>query len=195
MAPRTAASISAAAASSDSPGSSLRISDSVQRSGTAMIAAAGQAGDQQEAAADQRMLGARRDRRRNAPKAPSSRHGWPQRILAEFRHAEIGGLAGDRDVGDEEADLRRIDGKPRRLDIDDEIGRGDLAGLDARDVILDAGGDAGAGLAALLVADKGEGDIARKADAGLVEQRQRGKRGADAGLEIAGAAPPDLRRR
>ena len=35
-APRTAASISAAAASSDSPGKSLRISDSVHCSGTAM---------------------------------------------------------------------------------------------------------------------------------------------------------------
>ena len=109
------------------------------------------------------MLGARRDVIRMCPQRRHHGVAGAQRVLAEFRDAEIGRLAGDRDVGDEEADLRRIDLEPRRLDIDDEVGRGDFALLDPADEVLDAGGDAGPRLAALLIADEGEGDVACKA--------------------------------
>ncbi len=93
-----------------------------------------------------------------------------QRILAEFGYAEIGGLACNRDVGDEKSDLRRIDGQPGRLDIDDEIWPLDLAGFDAADQVLDTGGDTGPRLTAFLVADEGKGHVPGQRNAGLVEQ-------------------------
>ena len=118
--------------------------------------------------------------------------GRPQRVGAELRHAEIGGAAGDLDVGDEEAHLRAIDVERRRLDIDGEVGPRQLAGPNERHERLHAGADAGARLAALLVADEGEDDVAGQLDAGMVERAQRLDRRGDAGLEVGGAATPDL---
>ena len=179
-APRTAASISARRLRrATSPGSSLRISDSVQRSGTAIKPPPVRPVIEQEGAADQSDARRAPRPRPNAPRAPT----WTacaalQRIHAEFRHAEIGRVAGDLDVGDEEADLRGIDVEPGRLDIDGEIRlrRPRRPRCRATKSLMPAR-DAGARLAALLVADEGEGDVALEADAGLVEQRECRERG------------------
>lgn len=114
-----------------------------------------------------------------------------QRILAQFRHAEIGGFAGNGDVSDEEADLRGIDRKPGWLDVDGEIRTFHFARFDARDKMLDTGGYARAGLAAFLVADEGEGNVAGQPDACPIQQGKRGKRCRNAGFQIAGASSPD----
>ena len=155
------------------------------------VAAAAEPGDQQEAAADQFVFGSRRNFVGMLPQGGHRGMACAQGILPEFRHAEISRLAGDGYVGDEESDLRRIDRKTRRLDINGEIGSRHLAGLDTRGKILDAGRNPCARLAALLVADEGKGHVAGKADAGLVEQRQCGQRSTDARLQVARTAPPD----
>ena len=114
-----------------------------------------------------------------------------QRVPAELGHAEVGRAADDGDLGDEEAHLRRVDREARRLDIDGEVRSRDLARRNPGRVGAHPGGNAGARLAALLVAHEREADVAGEPHAGAVEHAQRGEAGGDSGLEIAGTATPD----
>ena len=193
IAPRTAASISAAAASSDSPGKSLRISDSVQRSGTAMK-------PPPEIPVMRRKprptSGARRVRRSR----PNAVHNaaitaWPARSasLPSSGHAEIGRLAGDRDVGDEEADLRRIDRRaasarhrrrsPARRPRPSRSGR--RKSLTPAETPVP-----GWPLSSSPTKAKDTSPASRMP--ALSSKLERGERSADAGLQVAGAATPDL---
>ena len=138
------------------------------------------------------MLGACRDGVGVGPERAHHRVAGLEGVAAEFGHAEIGGFPGYGDIGDEEADLRGKDGEAGRLGIDDEIGLGQCARGDARGMRLDAGRDAAARLAAFLVAHESEVHVALEPYAGPIEQAERGKARADARLEVARAAPPDL---
>ena len=117
-------------------------------------------GDEQERAADESVGSARFEIGGMGPERRENRVGCLQRVDALLRHAEIGGAAGDLDVGDEEAHLGRIDVEGRRFDIDRQIGTRPGAGVELPHQRLHAGADARTGLAALLVADEGKHDVA-----------------------------------
>src|SRR5205814_6343550 len=75
-------------------------------------------GDEEKRPADEPMLAARFEIVRVSPKRREDRLSCLERIDALLGHAEIGGAAGDLDIGNEETHLRRVDIEGGRLDID-----------------------------------------------------------------------------
>src|SRR5215213_10520227 len=114
------------------------------------------------------------------------------RVDAEFRCAEIRRASRKRDVGDEEADLRGIDIKYRRLDIDRKIGPRHLTRLDRGGKILYAGAHACAGLTAFLVPDEPEHDFAFERQLRPVDDAQCHDGRAQASLEVGRATAPNF---
>ena len=156
-APRTAASSSAAAASRSSPGRSLRIRLMRALPGTAMKPPPSMPVTSRKERPTSGCAGARLERRRMRPQRRKHGVRGLERVDAQLGHAEIGGAAGDRDVGDEEAHLR---GDRRRAWSARHRRRSRAAAAspasNSAAQRLHAGADAGARLAALLVADEGE---------------------------------------
>jgi len=90
-----------------------------------------------------------------------------------FGNTEIGRLASDRHIGDEESHLGWKDGEFGWLDIDCEVGLGNFAADHLSGHFLHAGADPGSRLATFLIANKGVGDVTGQADSGLIEQVER----------------------
>ena len=79
-----------------------------------------------------------------------------ERIRTKLGHAKIRGTANDANLADDKSHLRSINVQPSRFDIDGEIRFRYLPRFDFFDQGLDSSADAGARLAAFLIADKGE---------------------------------------
>ncbi len=160
--------------------------------GNGDVAAALDLGDEDARRADKAVFRPLRQRLAVPPDRRQDRMGGFQSVNAIFRGAEIGRFSGDADIGDEEPDLGGVDIELRRLDVNREIGPGNLAAVDPLHQILGAGAHAGAGFTAFLVADEREGHIALQRHTRPVQQAQGTEGGADATLQVTGAPPPDL---
>ena len=114
-----------------------------------------------------------------------------QRVDAELRHAEIGGLADHLDVAEKEAHVRDVQIKHGGLDVDRHVGFWRFATANDVGEGPRARADARSWLAALLVADEGEQKSRVQRNAGAIERADRFDCRAEPGLEIAGSSTPD----